>query len=92
MYGERYEPDTNCPRTAKRERSQTCEHSRSAGSCLIYIIVFWFIPRASMIWIIGEYAERIDNAAELLESFLEGFQDENSQVCIKENFIFYNNV
>ena len=35
-----------------------------------------------MIWIIGEYAERIDNAAELLESFLEGFQDENSQVCI----------
>ena len=36
--------------------------------------------RASMIWIIGEYAERIDNAAELLESFLEGFQDENTQV------------
>ena len=36
--------------------------------------------RASMIWIIGEYAERIDNADELLESFLEGFQDENSQV------------
>ena len=34
-----------------------------------------------MIWIIGEYAERIDNASELLESFLEGFQDENSQVC-----------
>ena len=30
--------------------------------------------RASMIWIIGEYAERIDNADELLESFLEGFQ------------------
>jgi AP-1 complex subunit beta-1 len=27
-----------------------------------------------MIWIIGEYAERIDNADELLESFLEGFQ------------------
>lgn len=40
------------------------------------------IHRASMIWIIGEYAERIDNAAELLESFLEGFQDENSQVQI----------
>ena len=36
--------------------------------------------RASMIWIIGEYAERIDNAAELLESFLEGFHDENTQV------------
>ena len=37
--------------------------------------------RASMIWIIGEYAERIDNADELLESFLEGFHDENTQVC-----------
>ncbi|XP_013383194.1 AP-1 complex subunit beta-1 isoform X1 [Lingula anatina] len=39
--------------------------------------------RASMIWIIGEYAERIDNADELLESFLEGFQDENSQVQLQ---------
>ena len=40
--------------------------------------------RASIIWIIGEYAERIDNAAELLESFLDSFHDENSQVlyCI----------
>lgn len=43
--------------------------------------------RASMIWIIGEYAERIDNADELLESFLEGFQDENTQVDIKKVFI-----
>lgn len=33
-----------------------------------------------MIWIIGEYVERIDNVDELLESFLEGFQDENIQV------------
>ena len=33
-----------------------------------------------MIWIIGEYAERIDNADELLATFLEGFQDENSLV------------
>lgn len=39
--------------------------------------------RASMIWIIGEYAERIDNAAELLESFLEGFHDENTQVQLQ---------
>jgi vesicle coat complex subunit len=37
--------------------------------------------KASMIWIIGEYAERIDNANKLLESFLESFQDENTQVC-----------
>lgn len=33
-----------------------------------------------MIWIIGEYVERIDNVDELFESFLEGFQDENIQV------------
>jgi len=34
-----------------------------------------------MIWILGEYAERIDNADELLSSFLEAFQDEDTQVC-----------
>lgn len=39
--------------------------------------------RASMIWIIGEYAERIDNADDLLESFLEGFHDENTQVQLQ---------
>ena len=39
--------------------------------------------RGSMIWIIGEYAERIDNADELLESFLEGFHDENPQVQLQ---------
>lgn len=39
--------------------------------------------RASMIWIIGEYAERIDNADELLESFLEGFHDENTTVQLQ---------
>ncbi|EPS65048.1 hypothetical protein M569_09731, partial [Genlisea aurea] len=32
--------------------------------------------KASMIWVIGEYAERIDNADELLESFLESFPEE----------------
>ena len=26
-----------------------------------------------MVWIIGEYAERIDNAAELIDGFLDGF-------------------
>lgn len=39
--------------------------------------------RASMIWIIGEYAERIDNADELLGTFLEGFHDENTQVQLQ---------
>lgn len=36
--------------------------------------------KASMIWIIGEYAERIDNADELLEQFLETFPEETSLV------------
>lgn len=36
-----------------------------------------------MIWIIGEYAERIDNADELLETFVEGFHDENTQVQLQ---------
>ena len=33
----------------------------------------------------GEYAERIDNADELLESFLDNFHDENSQVTTNLN-------
>ncbi|CAJ1378128.1 unnamed protein product [Effrenium voratum] len=32
--------------------------------------------KASMIWILGEYAGRIDNSDELLESFLDSFHDE----------------
>lgn len=39
--------------------------------------------QASMIWIIGEYAERIDNADELLESFLETFPEEPAQVQLQ---------
>jgi len=39
--------------------------------------------KASMIWIIGEYAERIDNSSELLESFLEGFHEEPSTVQLQ---------
>lgn len=39
--------------------------------------------KAAMIWIVGEYAERIDNADELLESFLENFTDENTQVQLQ---------
>lgn len=38
--------------------------------------------KASMIWIIGEYAERIDNADELLEQFLETFPEETSLVSL----------
>ncbi|KAF5182435.1 Ap-1 complex subunit beta-1 [Thalictrum thalictroides] len=39
--------------------------------------------KASMIWIIGEYAERIDNADELLESFLESFPEEPASVQLQ---------
>eukprot|EP00730_Choanoeca_flexa_P017674 TRINITY_DN8542_c0_g1_i2.p1 TRINITY_DN8542_c0_g1~~TRINITY_DN8542_c0_g1_i2.p1 ORF type:complete len:877 (+),score=306.11 TRINITY_DN8542_c0_g1_i2:70-2700(+) len=39
--------------------------------------------KAAMIWIVGEYAERIDNADELLESFLDNFGEENPQVQLQ---------
>lgn len=39
--------------------------------------------KAAMIWIVGEYAERIDNADELLESFLDSFGEENPQVQLQ---------
>ena len=36
--------------------------------------------KAAMIWIVGEYAERIDNSGDLLESFLETFHEEPQAV------------
>jgi len=39
--------------------------------------------KASMIWIIGEYAERIDNADELLDNFLETFEEEDPAVQLQ---------
>lgn len=36
--------------------------------------------KASMIWILGEYAERIENVDELLDSFLSNFHDEQPVV------------
>ncbi|KAG0055661.1 beta-adaptin [Gryganskiella cystojenkinii] len=39
--------------------------------------------KGSLIWILGEYAERIENAVELIESFLETFLEENSQVQLQ---------
>ena len=38
--------------------------------------------RASMIWIIGEYGERIDNAVELMLNFSENFNDEAEKVWL----------
>jgi vesicle coat complex subunit len=37
--------------------------------------------KASLIWIIGEYAEKIENAGELLAIFVETFVEEAYQVC-----------
>jgi hypothetical protein len=39
--------------------------------------------KASLIWIIGEYAERIDNADDLMGYFLDNFTEENSQVQLQ---------
>lgn len=39
--------------------------------------------KASLIWIIGEYVERIENADELIESFLENFNDEPYNVQLQ---------
>ena len=36
--------------------------------------------RASMVWIIGEYGERIENSLELMLGFADNFQDEPKQV------------
>ena len=36
--------------------------------------------KASLAWIIGEYAERIDNADEMISMFVENFKEENAQV------------
>lgn len=39
--------------------------------------------KASMVWILGEYAERIENADELLDSFLGNFHDEPAVVQVQ---------
>lgn len=36
--------------------------------------------KAALVWIIGEYADKIDNAAEQLEAFLEQFVDDEPEV------------
>ncbi|KAI8074882.1 adaptin N terminal region-domain-containing protein [Gongronella butleri] len=39
--------------------------------------------KAALIWMIGEYAERIDNATDLIEHLADNFHDENSQVQLQ---------
>jgi len=36
--------------------------------------------KAAMIWVIGQYSDRIDNADELLDDFLDSFSDETPEV------------
>ena len=36
--------------------------------------------RGSLIWIVGEYAEKISNAQDILDGFVEGFSEEFTQV------------
>lgn len=43
--------------------------------------------RRSLIWIVGEYAEKITNAQEILTGFVEGFSEEFSQVCVPQHNI-----
>lgn len=40
--------------------------------------------RGSLIWIVGEYAEKINNADEILSSFVDGFMEEFTQVRVSE--------
>lgn len=46
--------------------------------------------KASLIWIIGEYAEKIENADELLAIFLDGFKEESyavSFICVSTSWL-----
>ena len=40
--------------------------------------------RGSLIWIVGEYAEKISNAGDILAGFVDGFNEEFTQVSISE--------
>ena len=40
--------------------------------------------RGALIWIVGEYAEKITNAGDILASFVEGFNEEFTQVCQRD--------
>jgi hypothetical protein len=42
-----------------------------------------------MVWIIGEYAERIDNADDLLAQFLETFPEETAMVGGRGSSFFW---
>jgi len=39
--------------------------------------------RASLVWIVGEYAEKISDATSILSNFLDAFKDEDTQVQLQ---------
>ena len=41
--------------------------------------------RGALIWIVGEYAEKISNAGDILASFVEAFNEEFTQVSRRTN-------
>ncbi|KAK0660350.1 AP-1 complex subunit beta-1 [Lasiodiplodia hormozganensis] len=41
------------------------------------------IARGSLIWIVGEYAEKINNAGEILAGFVDGFSEEFTQTQLQ---------
>ena len=44
--------------------------------------------RGALIWIVGEYAEKISNAGDILSGFVDGFAEEFTQVSFAEVCLF----
>lgn len=44
--------------------------------------------KAAMIWIVGQYADRIENSDELLEDFMFTFKEEPAEVSSKSTHFF----
>lgn len=51
--------------------------------CAVMDLIEEAEAKASMVWIVGEYCDVIDNAAELLDVFLDSFHDEMSLVQLE---------
>jgi AP-1 complex subunit beta-1 len=45
--------------------------------------------KAALVWIIGEYSAKIDNAADLLKFFFESFEDDHSKVRLYSRDLLY---
>jgi AP-2 complex subunit beta-1 len=43
--------------------------------------------KASMIWVIGQYADRIENAEELMDDLRFNFNEESTEVCHRDSVI-----